>query len=112
MRAASVFHLSSPGAALILTKLPSHGHSRTFEHFPPRPQGRSSSARRSQGSLSIVCSLLVVHLFGEFIVIPFDPLVDASPLLAHVFSEPPKPRSKTVALVRQYLRQKIGRAHV
>ena len=50
-------------------------------------------------------SLLVVHLFGEFIVIPFDPLVDASPLLAHVLSAPPKPRSKTVALVRQYLRQ-------
>jgi hypothetical protein len=46
-----------------------------------------------------------VHPFGEFIVIPFDPLVDASPLLAHVLSEPPKPRSKTVALIRQYLRQ-------
>jgi hypothetical protein len=29
--------------------------------------------------------------------------VDASPLLAHVLNEPPKPRSKTVALVRQYL---------
>ena len=41
-------------------------------------------------------SLLVVYPFGEFIVIPFDPLVDASM---------PKPRSKTVALVRQYLRQ-------
>jgi hypothetical protein len=39
-----------------------------------------------------------VHPFGEFIVIPFDPLVDASPLLAHVLSAPPKPRSKTVAL--------------
>jgi len=50
-------------------------------------------------------SLLVVHPFGEFIVIPFDPLVDASPLLAHVLNESPKPRSKTVALVRQYLRQ-------
>jgi hypothetical protein len=31
-------------------------------------------------------SLLVVHPFGEFIVIPFDPLVDASPLLASSMS--------------------------
>src|SRR5207244_9816399 len=37
--------------------------------------------------------------------IPFDPLVDAWPLLADVLNEPPKSRSKTVALVRQYLRQ-------
>jgi len=31
-------------------------------------------------------SLLVVYPFGEFIVIPFDPLVDASPLLASSMS--------------------------
>lgn len=44
---------------------------------------------------------LMAHSFGEFAVIPFDPLVDAPPLLAHVLKEPPKPRLKTVVFIRQ-----------
>jgi hypothetical protein len=50
-------------------------------------------------------SVLIAYPFSEFIVKPFDPPIDASPLLTHVFNEPPKAWSKTIALVRQYLRQ-------
>src|SRR6266403_136570 len=50
-------------------------------------------------------SVLMAHPFGEFVVVPFDPLVDAPPLLTHVLNEPSKPWSETVALVRRYLRQ-------
>ena len=80
----------------------------TAEHLSISHRGHKGGRRLHAGPrdpCQSFGSLLVVHPFGEFIVIPFDPLVDASPLLAHVLSAPPKPRSKTVALVRQYLRQ-------
>jgi len=44
-------------------------------------------------------SVLIAYPFGEFIVKPFDPPIDASPLLTHVLNEPPKAWSKTIALV-------------
>src|SRR6266550_4679416 len=49
--------------------------------------------------------VLIAYPFGELIVKPFDPTIDASPLLTHVLNEPPKAWSKTIALVRQYCRQ-------
>ena len=106
--AASVSPQSSPDAGPNLTKPPSRDHKErlSFSHRCHKGgRGQHANPRDPGQSLG---SVLVTHPLCELIVKRFDPLVDAPLLRTHVFNEPPKPRSKTVAFVRQNLLEDAG----